>query len=385
MSDATQSISSGGNVPSPGAAPATPAGGGAAPLPGPASAAPPPIVMPPQGLSWAQAFNLAALALLLWFAIGAACQILTRNEDHARITGYQNWLLSCKTNPGADKTCPGVNDLDGQIAVTSHQVRRYNSLNSIGAGDRCSIAVIFASPIGHFYEDCIVLTSKGDKFHAPANQIHLQPIVYPPLLSYTGYPLQLDQAAKEHLYFFLVLASAAIGSLIAGLRTAGITTLRDLALGLGAGFAVYLLLRGGNVVFFAPGAGQIDILNPFTAAAAGFLVGLFSDKAFRMLDGVVATGQTGAVQAAATAQAGATAAAQAAQKKATAVAEAAKAVAEAAEAADNAGKALAKAAELAGKGDPGAAAAQAAAVEAATKAKQAGETAAKTQAIAAAL
>jgi hypothetical protein len=131
-------------------------------------------------------------------------------------------------------------------------------------------------------------------------------ILSPGALSYSGW-LALDQRAKEPLYFALVLIASAIGSLIAGLRVAGFTTVRDVALGLGAGFVVYILVRSGNFVFLTGDATHVDILNPFTTGAVGFLVGLFKDRAFGLLDGVVrapangAPDQTSAAKAAATA------------------------------------------------------------------------------------
>ena len=88
----------------------------------------------------------------------------------------------------------------------------------------------------------------------------LEPVLHPSILSYSGLLLGFDERSREHLNFLLVIVSAGIGSLLAGLRTAGFTTLRDLALGLGAGYAVYLLLRGGHFAFFATAA-TLDVLS----------------------------------------------------------------------------------------------------------------------------
>jgi len=75
--------------------------------------------------------------------------------------------------------------------------------------------------------------------------------------------------------------------LLSGLWSAGFTTHRDIILGLGAGFAVYLLVRSGNFVFLATPAANIDILNPYSAAAVGLLAGLFSGRALKALGGMV--------------------------------------------------------------------------------------------------
>jgi hypothetical protein len=179
----------------------------------------------------------------------------------------------------------------------------------MGALDRCSIAAVFAAPIAAFSEDCIKVMSAAPSVLNPkapegqpvptsleiATALKLQnpdqlqiykEILSPGHLSYSGW-LALDQSPKEPLYFWLVLIAATIGSLIAGLRVDGITAIGDIALGLGAGFAVYILMRSGNFVFLTGDASHIDILNPFTAGAVGFLVGLFKDRVFGLLDGVV--------------------------------------------------------------------------------------------------
>lgn len=260
---------------------------------------------------WATGLNLGAIVVLLYVAIGITCEITTRNQDYARVAATQKWLLSCVGNPAADKTCPmdPAEDIKGRIENASRQVSLYNSLNSMGALDRCSIAAVFAAPLGGFSEDCVKVMSAAPSTLNPrvkdgqpvpsareiADTLGLQnkdelviyeEILTPGPLTYSGW-LALDQRAKEPLYFSLVLVASVIGSLIAGLRIDGITTLRDIALGLGAGFAVYILMRSGTFVFVTGDSPQIDIMNPFTAGAVGFLVGLFKDRAFGLLDGVV--------------------------------------------------------------------------------------------------
>jgi hypothetical protein len=276
------------------------------------------------GTSLAAMLNLVAMAVLLWMAIGITTEITTRNSDYSTTDGYQKWLLACKKDPAADKTCPTDADnpkLSQRVEWASNQMRQYNSLNSMGALDRCAIAAVIASPFGGFSEDCMKVMSAAPGALDPAGRtpadiakaLGLQngellqvfkEILSPGPLGYSGW-LALDQRAKEPLYFALVLIASAIGSLIAGLRVAGFTTVRDIALGLGAGFVVYILVRSGNFVFLTGDASHVDILNPFTTGAVGFLVGLFKDRAFGLLDGVVrapvngATGQDPAAKAAA--------------------------------------------------------------------------------------
>lgn len=258
-------------------------------------------------VSLAAGLNLAVMMVLLWMAIGITCEITSRNADYAAADGYQKWLLGCQKNGSSDATCPKETDfpkLSQRADWASQQMRRYNSLNSIGALDRCGIATVIASPVGGFSEDCMKVMSApaavldpkpartqseiaGDLGLQNKELLHtIREILSPAALSYSGW-LALDQRAKEPLYFALVLIASAIGSLIAGLRVAGFTTGRDIALGLGAGFVVYILVRSGNFVFLTGDAAHVDILNPFTTGAVGFLVGLFKDRAFGLLDGAV--------------------------------------------------------------------------------------------------
>jgi hypothetical protein len=121
------------------------------------------------------------------------------------------------------------------IRTASTQVRNFHSLNSVGAPDRLQ------------HPDRLLLADRrfpgglpeGDE-RRPALEEALvnkhyrrvfDEILQPGWLAFDGPLFALDQRAKEPLYFCLVLVSAAIGSLIAGLRSTGITTLRDVTLG----------------------------------------------------------------------------------------------------------------------------------------------------------
>lgn len=252
-----------------------------------------------------QALNLFVMLALLFFAVGAVCEISARNEDYQRVTSWHQWLVDCRkadtagcpskeplafTGQGADNRPAHEkrSSLENLIEVAGTQVRRYDSLNSIGTDDRCAVAAIFASTEAHLYEDCHILRAKmngeakEDELHNRHHEYALRAVLDNGWFTYSGQIMRLDQRPKEPLYLFLVLASAAIGSLLSGLQSKGVTTLRDFAAGLGAGFAVYMLLRGGNFVFFIKAA-NVDALNPFSAAAAGLLVGLFTERALKSL------------------------------------------------------------------------------------------------------
>jgi hypothetical protein len=234
---------------------------------------------------WEQAPNLGLLLVLVCLAIAAVSEISSRNDDYGRVTEHKKWLLGCLQTSASDKACPKDAFLSEQLDVATTQVRRYDSLNSAGTRTRCLTAPVIASPLPGFYESCLAYVS-GVEVKPPARTVMLKPIVEPPWWSSDAAPLQMDQRPKEHIYFFLVLVASAIGALIGGLRATGFTTIRDLTLGLGAGFAVYLVLRSGNFASLT-GSANIDILNPFSAGAVGMAVGLFSERVFRLVDGLV--------------------------------------------------------------------------------------------------
>ena len=240
--------------------------------------------VPPKRASWEQAPNLVLLLFLLYLAVGAVCEISSRNEDYVRVGAHHKWLLSCLNGGNKDKGCPGE-DLNSQIEIAVTQVRFYDSLNTVGVGSKCLTAPVIAAPLAGFQQSCLAMTSDPPVEVEPERKALLASILSPASLSFRAAPFRFDELPRDQLYFFLVLVASAIGSLIGGLRVAGITTLKDLTLGLGAGFGVYLLLRSGNFVSLTNSV-NVDILNPFSAGAVGMLVGLFSDKAFRLVDGL---------------------------------------------------------------------------------------------------
>jgi len=191
--------------------------------------------------------------------------------------------MQCFKSNTKELGCPADINRDLDIAIT--QIRRFDNLNTMGAESRCLTAVVITSPIPGFYESCVAFLQGPSKVADPVAAKLVEAIVVPPFSS-TRKSLEFDTRSKDELYFHLVLLSAAIGSLVSGMRSAGFTTIRDLILGLGTGFAVYLILRSGNFVFLT-GPSNIDILNPYSAAAIGMIAGLFSERLLRVVDGFV--------------------------------------------------------------------------------------------------
>lgn len=98
---------------------------------------------------------------------------------------------------------------------------------------------------------------------------------------------RLDAWSDESLFLALAICSGAIGALIAGLRTIQFTLFRDLALGFASGFIVYLGMKGGKHIFLISTADTPVMLNPYSYAFAGILVGLFTERAYNLLGSLV--------------------------------------------------------------------------------------------------
>lgn len=91
-------------------------------------------------------------------------------------------------------------------------------------------------------------------------------------------------SSSDQLLAFAVMACAAIGAMIAALRGNGLMTLRALALGIATGFVVYLAIKGGKHVFLLQMQTEIVAFNPYGSAFAGLLAGMFTEKAYQIIN-----------------------------------------------------------------------------------------------------
>ena len=97
-----------------------------------------------------------------------------------------------------------------------------------------------------------------------------------------------------------VIACGGIGATVAGLRrpnrrplggpkSAGgsFSAVRDLFLGLSAGFITFLVIKGGKFIFIIQGPEVSIPMNPYGSAFAGILAGLFTERAYQLLSSLV--------------------------------------------------------------------------------------------------
>ncbi|MBI5758036.1 MAG: hypothetical protein HZA46_05915 [Planctomycetales bacterium] len=96
-------------------------------------------------------------------------------------------------------------------------------------------------------------------------------------------PNWLQRMNSDFLLSLAVVLSGTVGAAIAAMRSRNRLGVRDLALGIAAGFITFLVVRGGKSVFLVDGGDSTLLLNPYNSAFFGLLTGLFTDLAFELL------------------------------------------------------------------------------------------------------
>lgn len=93
---------------------------------------------------------------------------------------------------------------------------------------------------------------------------------------------------SDLLVGILVISCGAIGSIFAESRSSNKNILKPVLHGLMAGFVAFLVLKGGRFLFVVDfTAFQSTFVNPYAAAFAGVLAGLFTEKAYEILSSIV--------------------------------------------------------------------------------------------------
>lgn len=97
----------------------------------------------------------------------------------------------------------------------------------------------------------------------------------------------ITDLSSDTLLALAVMLSGAIGAMIASLRSGSALSLRAFVLGIASGFVTFLVLKGGKNVLLFQTPDQILMFNPYGAAFAGLLAGLFTERAHQVLALVV--------------------------------------------------------------------------------------------------
>ncbi|MFV0385745.1 hypothetical protein [Paracoccus sp. (in: a-proteobacteria)] len=99
----------------------------------------------------------------------------------------------------------------------------------------------------------------------------------------------LSTFPSDLILILAVVSAAGVGSLFAGLHRPGDDLFFRIVKGFIAGFVALLVIKGGTLLFTVDPELALDNSNPFSAAFLGVVAGLFTDRAFDALEGVVKT------------------------------------------------------------------------------------------------
>lgn len=89
---------------------------------------------------------------------------------------------------------------------------------------------------------------------------------------------------SDFIMSILIIICGGIGAIFTASREKKIRFFKTVFNGLMAGFIVFLVLKGGRFLFFIEaGNSQAGFINPYAAAFAGVLSGLFTEKAYNVL------------------------------------------------------------------------------------------------------
>ncbi len=105
---------------------------------------------------------------------------------------------------------------------------------------------------------------------------------FEPVAWYYRY-LFVSYYGSDFLLSISVMLAGSIGSIVAKMRDDRHVQLRDLLLGLAAGFIIFLVIRGAKNVFLINSEGTSYLLNPYSIALMGLVAGIYTDRAFRLL------------------------------------------------------------------------------------------------------
>lgn len=91
----------------------------------------------------------------------------------------------------------------------------------------------------------------------------------------------------EMLLAIVIVLCGGTGSILTSLRSQSEKHLSAVFIGLLAGFVAFLIVKGGKFVFIINISPESSVfINPFAAAFAGILAGLFTEKAYQILSGL---------------------------------------------------------------------------------------------------
>lgn len=97
----------------------------------------------------------------------------------------------------------------------------------------------------------------------------------------------LLSGSNNMLIAFITIACCGIGASFSSIRAKSATPLSSTFMGFIAGFVVFLVLKGGKTIFIVNSSEVTHLVNPYNSALAALIVGMFTERAYLILERVV--------------------------------------------------------------------------------------------------
>lgn len=104
---------------------------------------------------------------------------------------------------------------------------------------------------------------------------------------WTGPMFFISTLPSDLILIIAVVSAAGVGALFLGLHRPNENLFASIVKGFIAGFVALLVMKGGTLLFTVDSDFALDNSNPFSAAFLGVVAGLFTDRAFDTLEGLV--------------------------------------------------------------------------------------------------
>lgn len=217
-------------------------------------------------------------------------RVAIRQDDSSPVTA----VLKSPSSSDADPTAAKRLYLEQSVLNIRGQLKTIAQLNALGSyHNRCGILRSIASGIPGFENECYLRQGAAAagmpaSSTAPSAEQQRRAMLYHSLVAWdiVNY---FEELSSELLFLLVAALSGGVGRLLFGLRDDRNTCLRDLAIGMGVGFIVYLALSSGVDAMLMDISATRSSNRAFVVALIALLAGAFANAVLASLQSQVET------------------------------------------------------------------------------------------------
>ncbi len=218
-------------------------------------------------------------------------RVAIRQDDTSPATAA---LKTTANSSDADPTAAKRLYLEQSVLNIRGQLKTIAQLNALGSyHNRCGILRSIASGIPGFENECYLRQGAAaagmpGSSTAPSAEQQRRALLYSSLVAWdiVNY---FEELSSELLFLLVAALSGGVGRLLFGLRDDRNTCLRDLAIGMGVGFIVYLALSSGVDAMLMDISATRSSNRAFVVALIALLAGAFANAVLASLQSQVET------------------------------------------------------------------------------------------------